>query len=267
MIELNEETLMAYVDGQLDPHRITEVEAALAHDSQAQAMVRQFRDSALALRNAFDPILHEPVPERLLAAVQAPVTGKVHDIRLARRGGVARFFPQTAWARAAVVALLVGAGAGYLSAQWWGTPLESVASVAVADPLLHEALETTASGAVFVKQERESGLERDIMPLLTFQDARQRYCREFESTVKGRGEPQVSYGVACRDAGGWQPYAVMASPLIAPTLGGDATQDHSQYAPAAGKEAAGLDTVIQRLMVDQPLKPDQEAALIGRGWR
>lgn len=267
MIELNEETLMAYVDGQLDPQRRAEVEAALVHDRQAQAMVQQFRDSALALRHAFDPILREPVPERLLAAIQAPVTAKVHDIRLARRSGVARFFPQTVWARAAAVALLVGAGAGYLSAQWWRASLESTASVAVIDPLLHEALETTASGAVFVKQERASGLERDIMPLLTFQDAKQRYCREFESTLKGQGESQVSYGVACRDAGGWRPYAVMASPLIASTLGGDATQDHSQYAPAAGKEAAGLDTVIRRLMVDQPLRPEQEAALIGRGWR
>jgi hypothetical protein len=58
----------------------------------------------------------------------------------------------------------------------------------------------------------------------------------------------------------------MARQLISPTLRGDPV-DHSQYVPAMGGEVAGFDTIIEQLMVGQPLGPDEEAALIGRGWR
>ena len=266
MIQLDEETLMAYADNQLSSERMAEVAAALINDAEARSTVRMFQESAAMVRDAFDPILREPVPERLLAAVQAPMTGKVQDIRLARRGGgITRFFPQTVWARAAAVALLVGVGAGYLSAQWWRTSFDPAQQLAASDPLLHEAMETTASGATFVRQQ-QPGVERDIMPLLTFRDAHNRYCREFESTFKQADRSRVHYGVACREDGVWQAQALMAGPLIAPTLGDEVMSDHSQYAPAAGSEAAGFDAVIRQLMVDQPLKPDEEAALINQGW-
>ena len=267
MTQLDEETLMAYVDGELDPRRAAEVEALLAEDAEARATVQMFRDSAALVRGAFDPILREPVPARLLAAVNAPVTSKVSDIRLARRSPLSRFFPQTVWARAAAVALLIGAGAGYLTAQWQSGVLEPSAQVATIDPLLNEALETTASGAVFARQERGGGIERNIMPLLTFRDANQRYCREFESTLKVPDGQQVSYGVACRAQGVWQPQALMARQLISPTLRSDPAADHSQYVPAMGGEVAGFDTVIEQLMVGPPLSPEEETALMGRSWR
>lgn len=267
MTKLDEETLMAYVDGELDPGRAAEIEALLAEDAEARATVQMFRDSAAALRGAFDPILREPVPERLLAAVNAPPTGKVRDIRLARRGALSRFLPQTAWARAAAVALLVGTGAGYLTAQWRSSALESIVWVATADPLLNEALETTASGATFARREPGDGVGRDILPLLTFRDKSGRFCREFESSLRVPDGSQVSYGVACRAHGAWQTQALMASQLIAPTLGGDPSADPSQYVPAMGGEVASFDTVIQQLMVDGPLSPEEEAALIEQGWR
>jgi surface antigen len=267
MTKLDEETLMAYADGELDPGRAAEVEALLAEDAEARATVQMFRDTAARMRGAFDPILREPVPARLLATVNRPPSGKVRDIRLARRGALSRFLPQTAWARAAAVALVVGAGAGYLTAQRQPGTLEPSARVAATDHLLNEALETTPSGALFTRGEREGGIERNIMPLLTFRDANSRYCREFESTLQAPDGQQVSYGVACRERGVWQPQALMARPLIASTLRGDPTADHSQYAPAMGSEVAGFDTVIQQLMVGQPLSPEEEAAGLKHGWR
>lgn len=266
MTKLDEETLMAYVDGELDPRRAAEVEALLAEDAEARATVRMFRDSAASLRAPFDQVLREPVPERLLATVNRPPAGKVRDIRLARRGALSRFLPPTAWARAAAVALLVGAGAGYLTARWQPAGLEPTARLAASDALLNEALETTGSGVAFARRDAGTGMAREIVPLLTFRDAKQRYCREFESALKGPDSQQVSYGVACREDGVWQPQALMASRLIAPALRGD-PQDQSQYVPAMGGEVASFDTVIQQIMVGEPLKPEEEAKLIGQRWR
>ena len=47
MTKLDEETLMAYVDGQLDRQRAAEVEALLVEDAEARATVRMFQDSAI----------------------------------------------------------------------------------------------------------------------------------------------------------------------------------------------------------------------------
>lgn len=266
MTKLDEETLMAYVDGELDPGHAAEIEALLAEDAEARATVQMFRDSAAALRGAFDPILREPVPERLLVAVNAPPAGKVHDIRLARRGAWSRFLPQTAWAQAAAVALLVGTGAGYLTAQWRSSALEPIVWVATADPLLNEALETTASGATFARREPGAEVSRDILPLLTFRDEGGRFCREFESSFVVAEDRQISYGVACREQGAWQTQALMAQQLITPTLG-DPETELSEYVPAMGGDVASFDAVIQQLMVGEPLGPEEEAALIDQGWR
>lgn len=93
---IREDELHAYVDGQLDPARRAAVEAWLAGHPDAAAEVATWRAQNAALHAAFDPVLREPVPMRLLA----------------RR----RTFPPV-WLRHAAAAVLyvaVGAGAG-----WW----------------------------------------------------------------------------------------------------------------------------------------------------
>ena len=51
------ETLVSYVDGQLDERETGRVEAALAQDAEARETVRGLRESAELLRSAFN----EPV--------------------------------------------------------------------------------------------------------------------------------------------------------------------------------------------------------------
>jgi anti-sigma factor RsiW len=63
--------LMAYVDGELDPAGVAEVEAAMAADLAVARRVRQLRDATTALRAAFNEPMREPVPERLLAPLGA----------------------------------------------------------------------------------------------------------------------------------------------------------------------------------------------------
>ncbi|MBE0615035.1 MAG: anti-sigma factor [Burkholderiales bacterium] len=68
MSEPTETDLHAYADGQLDDARRVRVQAHLAHDPAATESVRVWREQNEALRALYNPVLNEPVPQRLLAA-------------------------------------------------------------------------------------------------------------------------------------------------------------------------------------------------------
>jgi anti-sigma factor RsiW len=60
------DALMAYVDGQLTAQRRAQVEAHLVAHPETAAHVAELRAQRHALHGHFDPVLHEPVPQRLL---------------------------------------------------------------------------------------------------------------------------------------------------------------------------------------------------------
>src|SRR5512133_145419 len=68
MSTISETDLHAYADGQLDEARRLRVQAHLAHDAEAAENVRVWSAQNQALRALYNPILNEPVPQRLLAA-------------------------------------------------------------------------------------------------------------------------------------------------------------------------------------------------------
>jgi anti-sigma factor RsiW len=68
MSEPTETDLHAYADGQLDEVRRVQVDAHLAHDAAAAESVRVWREQNETLRALYNPVLNEPVPQRLLAA-------------------------------------------------------------------------------------------------------------------------------------------------------------------------------------------------------
>ncbi|MHB0984451.1 MAG: anti-sigma factor family protein [Sulfuricella sp.] len=69
---LNESELHAYADGQLDERRRAEVEAWLAaHPADAERM-EAYRRQNEALHALFDPVLDEPIPQRLRRRERQP---------------------------------------------------------------------------------------------------------------------------------------------------------------------------------------------------
>jgi anti-sigma factor RsiW len=103
---VTEADLHAWLDGELAPERRNQVEAWLHEHPEEAAAVRLWAADREALRARFDPVLGEPVPERLTAVARG-----VPSVRAAR--------PTPAWQRwAAVFAVfamggLVGAAIGH----------------------------------------------------------------------------------------------------------------------------------------------------------
>ena len=94
---LKDEDLQAFVDGALEEGRRAEVEALLAQHPEKAEKVRVYRQLDEGLRALYDPVLEEPVPERLLVRP--------------------RPWRQQPWARAALAAGLVAIGVGI---GWFG---------------------------------------------------------------------------------------------------------------------------------------------------
>lgn len=64
-MRLDDNLLLAYVDGELDAETAREVEAVLEVDAEARRTVSIFRESSNLMRTAFNNAVHEPVPSRL----------------------------------------------------------------------------------------------------------------------------------------------------------------------------------------------------------
>lgn len=106
---IDRETLVAYVDDELPAERAAEVEAALATNAEAREMVRLMRLSAEAAAHAFDWVLEDPLPDRLIETlVRRTVVHRPVWSRIATR-------PVWASALAAcLVGLLVGFSGSFL---------------------------------------------------------------------------------------------------------------------------------------------------------
>jgi hypothetical protein len=70
-MSISEETLMAYVDCELDAATRAEVEAAMRGDTEIERRIAEYRVLRDKLKAAYEPVLAEPVPERLLAMLRA----------------------------------------------------------------------------------------------------------------------------------------------------------------------------------------------------
>ena len=80
----DDETLGAYVDGELDVAACDAIERALAQDADLARRVEEQRRLRRALGTAFDSTLTEPLPERLLHAARGPVRDSVVDMPATR---------------------------------------------------------------------------------------------------------------------------------------------------------------------------------------
>lgn len=82
----SDDRLIAYLDGELDDAERAEIAHWLEHDGELRRRAGELSKSAALLRAAFDEVLREPVPERLVAAAHGPAASgtTVVDLAVAR---------------------------------------------------------------------------------------------------------------------------------------------------------------------------------------
>jgi len=220
MITLDEGTLIAYVDGELDMETVREVEARLAHDENARQYVEHLRALAALARVAFNDTLHEPVPQRLKDAIlarrpdapAAPRTagGAENVVAFQPRGAstVRYAMPGGLAAAAAVAFLVLGLGGGYTYSESSSNKAMQLAALSLQqdrsamDQALNQALEVNMSGNALTWNNPDTGRSAAITPVRTYQDKSGKFCREYRKDVTSGEQTETTFGLACREGQG-----------------------------------------------------------------
>ena len=122
MLKRNDETLVAYLDGELETAGRREIEAWLDADPEARERLDALARTGDLVRGAYAAIVNEPVPERLIAAVRG-TNAPAHEAEIVpfRRARRVAFGGTIGWrggiaAAAGLFGLLIGSAGGYFGA-------------------------------------------------------------------------------------------------------------------------------------------------------
>lgn len=251
MNPIDDETLQAYVDDELDATARARVDAALAHDDAFALRVRQARALRAQLRAAFDPVLDEPVPARLSALLQPAVTPVAEAepftaLAGGRGASAASHRAPRRWLMpgAALAASLAVLAAGL----WWWQAGSGLVRMRGGEPYAAGVLDHALDQSLASEPDAHAAVAIG----LSFRAADGHICRSF--TVR---TPPVRAGLACHDATGWS--LPVLGPAV-PSEGGELRQTGSDLPPAV---QAAIDARLRGNVFDA----QQERAARAAGWR
>jgi hypothetical protein len=203
----DDDILMAYADGELDPELRTRIASALQADPELAARVASHQLLRRDVFAAYAGTLDEPVPQRLRQVeAAAPAGARVVDLgaaRMARQTAAQPAGRRPAWSQWGAMAamLVVGVLAGSLGAGWLGAGQELAVARSADGQLtaggdLAQALDRRLAGAADASGVRVG---------LSFRSTAGTYCRTFQLGA--------SAGLACRERGAWRvPILAQAAP-------------------------------------------------------
>jgi hypothetical protein len=247
-MSLDENMLAAFADGELTADEAAKVEAEAARDPALAARIARLKALRGALAGAYDDILADPAPARLLAAVEAG--GRAREaqvISLAeqrkKRAPPGPKGPLAAWG-ALAASLLLAFGIGRFAAP--ESPIVVGPGGLVAQGKLAAGLQDELAAA--------QGPDPAVRIGVSFKAGDGRYCRTF--LMKGAA-PLA--GLACRDAAGWKLAMAMAAQPAAGVAGGYRTAGEDIPAPVQERMGA--------MIAGSPLDAAAEAKARADGWR
>lgn len=245
--DFSDEMLMRFADGELDADTAAEIERAMETDDELVSRVALFIETRRAAQTAMKPLLEEPVPAELTAAVQrmiakkksAESTPSAEVLPFPRR--VAEDRRANRWLipiAASLVAVLAGFGGYWLRGIGQPSLNGGLQVAGINSPALAQALATVASGA----ERQFPGSNQRFRAIATFRDTAQTLCREFEVDSADRS---TVVSIACRSGAEWR----VTFAVVAPG-------DSSGYAPASSSEA--LDAYLTAINARPPMEAAEE---------
>jgi hypothetical protein len=240
----NEEQIHAFVDGELDAAETARIAALMREDPALAECIARQRALRAELASAFDPVLDEAVPARLLQAMDGHGSAAT-PIGAARRSRRSMVAPRPLWWGAAAASVLIATLIGWSLPRNAGGLLVPDQYGLLAGGALAEALSERIAA--------DSSPAAGVLIALSFRAADGRYCRTF-SLDAGLD------GLACRGERGWQVEAMGHQPADGPRPADEYRQATSSLSPA-------VLAAISRWQAGESLTPDEERQARDRQWR
>ncbi|MDU0361174.1 hypothetical protein RWK44_12260 [Rhizobium sp. 25PS6] len=236
--DFDDETLMAFADGELDETQSRALEEALADNEALCERLAVFLDSRRLVGDALKPLIDEPVPEALLASVrrmadearrQTPQDNVVSFRPKQQQQTMRRWLVPVAASLVAIVTGIVGFALGRI------VPSASNSGAEIA-----AVLDREVSGRDVTLPFPETVLH----VVASFRDERGELCREYELK-----QPKSStLTVACRQNGAWATRLALTSAKA------------DGYVPASSQET--IDAYLASIQAGAPLSPEEERKVL-----
>jgi hypothetical protein len=244
-MNFSDETVMAYADGELDVATRAAVEAAMALDPQLALRVARHRALRGRLHAALDPVLDEPLPQRLLASVQgAPAQRRADRSALQHQAAPRWSWPQ--WG-AIAASLVTGVLLGPLL---WRMPAGSMLVSRDGQVLASGALARALTEQLASNQPPGAPVQIGV----SFRARNGDYCRTFVLQ-----DESALAGLACRGHQAWRLEVLAHGPAPPAAAAG--------YRPAGSALPASVTHALDELIAGEALDAGAEAAARARGWQ
>jgi anti-sigma factor RsiW len=242
----SDETLMAYVDGELDEKARVAVEAAMLANPDIAARVARHQALRKRVHLAFERVVDEPIPDRLVAAVRT-ARRQSNVVPLRRKQSRRWSWPE--WT-AMVASLGAGAVLSLLFVRYSDVqPVISRNGQLFAGGALAQAL-----SAQLASTQPAPGKARSTVQIgVSFRDRSGDYCRTFALS-----DASAIAGLACHNGDGWH-----LEVLARAANGADAA---AQYRPAAASMPKAVLESVEDRIAGEPLDAQAEAAARDNGW-
>jgi hypothetical protein len=246
--DFDDETLMAFADGELDAEASARIEAAIETDDTLAERVAIFMESRARAAAALKSLAEEPVPDALMRSVRQMVDDAREQTALASKRSPAgddnvislqsRSRPAPSrWMMplAASLAIVVAGAGGYFAGRGGAPSSGGVTTAQFDDPAIGRGLDTMRSGE---EVRTASGTMRLVS---TFRDEAGALCREFELS-----DTSAIVSVACRADERWNLRLAVAAPISG-----------ADYTPAGAAET--VDAYLATIQAGAPLSAPEEA--------
>lgn len=251
-MKFDEETLMAYADGELSAAARAELEVALRADPGLAARVAVHQRLRERLSSAFAEGLEEPVPAQLLATARGEPISSVAQLEDARRRSPRKAAPPDArsnwsWPQwsAMAASVVFGIVLGQLAlrapaADFYISETGAIVAAGQVERALTAALANDSSNAVNIG--------------VSFRDNAGVYCRSF-----ARQSEVPLTGLACRDGQTWR--------LEMLEHGSAQTENGPEFRTAGSVVSPAVAAAIAARADGEMLDRDDELAARDRGWQ
>ena len=245
-MQFSDETLMAYADDEVDADLRRQIDAAMALDPSIAERIAKHRNLRVDLGAAFNGVLDEPIPDRLLdAADSSPTTATVTDLKAARaakqRAAHPRRWSWVEWTSIAA-SLVIGILAGRTALQ----PSHSDLFATNADGIVARG----ELSAALTDQVGNADKDAKVRIGLTFRATSGEYCRTFATASAA--------GFACREPNEWKVRAMSE---------GTANSKGGEYRMAGTEMPPAILAAVEQNMAGEALDREQEQAARARDWQ